>query len=171
VWCGILINGYEPDWLPRSQEVALLFERTVYNLLPEIMHLGGVEIYPQVMVLAGASIGSGTRIQSFSVIESGAVIGRDCTIRARTTVIGNVRMGDNVFVGSGVEFIDRRYPRNNHPEDPVEKTYIQNDVVLGVNSTIFPVTVGRGSIIGAASLILKDVPAGMKVCGTWKGTR
>jgi len=147
----------------------VLFQATVYNTGKDIFNYNDIEIYPQVMVLKGASIGKGTRIQSFSIIESGAFIGRNCTIRARNTIIGNVRMGDNVFVGSGVEFIDRRHPRNNHPEDPTELTYIQNDVVLGVNSTIFPVVVGRGAIVGAAALILKDVPPHKKVRGEWNG--
>jgi acetyltransferase-like isoleucine patch superfamily enzyme len=143
------------------------FKADIYHTGKEIFDYYGIKIYPQVMIFKGAVIGSGTRIQSFSIIESGAVIGTDCTIRARSTIIGGVRMGDNVFVGSGVEFIDRRHPRNNHPEDPTELTYIQNDVVLGVNSTIFPVTVGKGSIVGAASLVLKDVPPFTKVKGEW----
>ena len=127
----------------------------------------GVQLYPMAMILPGADIGGNTRIQSFSIVEGGAIIGRDCTIHAHNIISGQVRIGNNVFVSSFVGFIDRRHPRNNHPEDPLEETYIQSDVVLGVNSTIFPVTVGKGSIIGAAAVVLKDVPPNTRVRGTW----
>jgi UDP-2-acetamido-3-amino-2,3-dideoxy-glucuronate N-acetyltransferase len=147
--------------------VSKKFGATIFHTGKEIWDYYGVKMYPMSMVMEGAEIGEGTRIQSFTVIEAGAVIGKNCTIRAHNTVIGAVTMEDNVFMGSGTQFIDRRYPRNNHPEDPTERTYIERDVVLGVNSTIFPVWIGQGAIIGAASLVLKDVPPYEKVKGTW----
>lgn len=162
------ICGDEQTAYPVKWEARLEFRSKYINTTWDIVTFSnGVQLYPMAMILEGAIIGSGTRIQSFSIIEPGAIIGRDCTIRARSTIIGSVWLGKNVFVGSGVEFIDRRHPRNNHPEDPIAETFVHDNVVLGVNSTIFPVSIGEGAVIGAASLVLKNVPPGKVVRGIW----
>jgi len=130
------------------------------------------------------SIGEGTRIWQFSVILKDSRIGRNCNICAHTfiendVVIGNnvtikcgvqlwdgLRVGNNVFIGPNATFCNDKYPKSGNREYECLQTIIEDDVSIGANATILPgVKLGRGAVIGAGSVVTKDVPQGVTVIG------
>ena len=121
-------------------------------------------------------IGENTRVWQFSVILPGAVLGDDCNICAHTliendVIIGNrvtiksgvylwdgITLEDDVFVGPCVAFTNDKYPRSKHYPDEFLRTVIKKGASIGANATILPgVTIGEGAMIGAGSVVLRDV--------------
>jgi len=132
-----------------------------------------------------AAIGDGTRIWAFTNIKKGAVIGRECnicdgcfvekgsvigdhvTIKHHVSVFDGVTLEDEVFVGSNVAFINDRHPRSHAGDGWVlEKTLVKKGASIGSNSTILcGITIGEYAVIGAGSVVTKDVGAHAIVCG------
>jgi acetyltransferase-like isoleucine patch superfamily enzyme len=123
------------------------------------------------------NIGEDTRIWQFAVILKNAVIGKNCNICAHTLIENNVIIGndvtvksgvylwdgitleDRVFVGPCVAFTNDKLPRSKIYPEAFLNTLIRYGASLGANSTILPgVTVGRFAMIGAGSVVTKDVP-------------
>lgn len=121
-------------------------------------------------------IGENTRVWQFSVILPGAVLGDDCNICAHTliendVIIGNrvtiksgvylwdgITLEDDVFIGPCVAFTNDKYPRSKHYPDEFLRTVIKKGASIGANATILPgVTIGEGAMIGAGSVVLRDV--------------
>jgi len=134
--------------------------------------------------VASSNIGEGTRIWQFVVVLDGAEIGKNCNICAQTLIEGDVVLGDNVTVKSGVQLWDATRIRDNvfigpnvtftndlHPrskEYPTEFSgvTVEANASIGANATILPgITVGEYSMIGAGSVVTKDVPAYAVVVG------
>jgi acetyltransferase-like isoleucine patch superfamily enzyme len=124
--------------------------------------------------LYGCAIGDETKIGAFVEIQSGAVIGKRVKISSHTFICEGVTIEDNVFVGHGVMFINDRYPRSTNPDGSIQTadnwecipTLIRKGASLGSNATILcGLTVGEGAIIGAGSVVTKDVPAWTVVAG------
>ncbi len=145
----------------------MIATENIFNNTSSIMQLDGVQLFPFSMILAGAEIGDGVRIQSFSIVEGGAKIGVRTTVHAHNIICGSVEIGENCFISSFVGFIDRTYPQN-RSKDPIEKTIIGNNVVIGVSAVLFPISVGDYAIIGANSTVLRDVEGGEIVSGVVK---
>ena len=149
----------------------MIVEESIHNFSGEIVTLpNGAQVFPGSIVLAGAHLGEGVRIQTFSFVESGAVIGAETTIRPHSHIPCKLTIGANCFEAGYTKFkpVNKCSERGDHPWLP---TFIGDDVSVGIGSTIFPVKIGDGVMIGAASLILKDVPEGMTVKGVWKGVK
>ena len=147
--------------------------------------------HDQALVHEDAQIGDGTRIWAFSNVQAGAVIGRECNICdgsfvERGAVVGNhvtikhhvqvfdgVTIEDDVFVGSNAAFINDRYPRSNREDEwTLEKTVVKKGATLGSNSVILcGITVGEYAVIGAGSVVTKDVPAYAIVHGNPAGVK
>ena len=141
--------------------------------------------HEKALVSPGAHIGAGTRIWAFANILDGVVIGADCNICdgcfvEKGAVIGNhvtlknhvcvwdgVTLEDDVFVGAGTTFINDRNPRSNRKDAWVlEKIVVKKGASIGANATIMcGVTIGEYAVIGAGSVVLKDVPAHTTVVG------
>jgi acetyltransferase-like isoleucine patch superfamily enzyme len=124
--------------------------------------------------LYGCSIGDNTKIGAFVEIQKNAKIGRYCKISSHTFICEGVIIEDNAFVGHNVTFINDKYPRstNNNgglqtEEDwKVEPTIVKRAASIGSGATILcSVTIGENSIVGAGSLVTKDVPANTIVAG------
>jgi UDP-2-acetamido-3-amino-2,3-dideoxy-glucuronate N-acetyltransferase len=124
--------------------------------------------------LYGCKIGDGTRIGPFVEIQKNAVIGRKCKIQSHTFVCEGVIIEDEVFVGHGVVFINDRYPRSTGAAGELQteadwrviRTVIKRGASIGSNATILcGVTVGEKSIVGAGSVVVRDVPEGVIVAG------
>jgi len=124
--------------------------------------------------LYGCSIGDNTKIGAFVEVQKNAVIGKNCKISSHTFICEGVTIEDNVFVGHGVVFINDPYPRaaNNdgtlQTEDDwkVEPTLVKKGASIGSGSTILcNVTIGENAIVGAGSVVVKDVPADTIVTG------
>jgi acetyltransferase-like isoleucine patch superfamily enzyme len=124
--------------------------------------------------LYGCEVGDETKIGAFVEIQKNAYIGKRCKISSHTFICEGVTIEDNVFIGHGVTFINDSYPRATTPQGElqsdrdwrVERTLIKKGASIGSGSTILAdVTVGENAIVGAGSVVTKDVPANAIVAG------
>ena len=124
--------------------------------------------------LYGCSIGDNTKIGAFVEIQKNANVGKNCKISSHTFICEGVVIEDNVFIGHGVTFINDTYPRATRPNGllqtdtdwAVEPTLIKRGASIGSGSTILAnVTVGENAIVGAGSVVTKDVAPNTIVAG------
>jgi UDP-2-acetamido-3-amino-2,3-dideoxy-glucuronate N-acetyltransferase len=124
--------------------------------------------------LYGCSIGAGTRIGTFVEVQRGAEIGSRCKIQSHTFICDGVRIGDAVFVGHGVMFINDRRPRATGPGGGLQsdadweltETIVEDGASIGSNATILcGVRIGTGAQVGAGAVVTRDVPPGASVVG------
>jgi acetyltransferase-like isoleucine patch superfamily enzyme len=124
--------------------------------------------------LYGCEIGDETRIGSFVEIQKGASIGARCKISSHTFICEGVVIEPEVFVGHGVTFINDRRPKATKPDGELEseadwlcqKTIIKRGASIGSGSTLLGgITVGENALIGAGSVVTRDVPGNATVAG------
>ena len=124
--------------------------------------------------LYGCEIGDETKIGAFVEIQKNAVVGKRCKISSHTFICEGVTIEDNVFVGHSVTFINDSYPRATTAEGglqteahwKVERTVVKKGASIGSGSTILSnISIGENAIIGAGSVVTKDVPANSIVAG------
>ncbi len=124
--------------------------------------------------LYGCEIGDGTKIRAFVEIQKNAKIGQNCKISSHTFICEGVTIEDGVFVGHGVTFINDSYPRainangqlQTEQDWVVERTFVKKGASIGSGSTILSkVTIGEHAIVGAGSVVTRDVPAYAIVAG------
>jgi len=124
--------------------------------------------------LYGCHIGDDTKIGAFVEIQKNAVVGRRCKISSHTFVCEGVTIEDNVFVGHNVAFINDTFPRattgagqlQTESDWKVEKTLVKKGASIGSGCTILAkVTIGENAIIGAGSVVTRDVPPNAVVFG------
>jgi acetyltransferase-like isoleucine patch superfamily enzyme len=124
--------------------------------------------------LYGCEIGDATKIGPFVEIQKNASIGKNCKIQSHTFICEGVTIEDGVLVGHGVTFINDKYPRATNEsgelqteEDwTVEPTLVKKGASIGSGATILSrVTVGEKAIVGAGSVVTRDVPPGCIVAG------
>lgn len=123
------------------------------------------KIYPLTNLYC-ESIGDNCMIASFVEIGRGVKIGNGCRVQAQTFIPEGVTIGDNVFIGPQVCFINCRYPQANRKTGTydIERIVVEDNVVIGAASTIMcGVVLGEGCFIGAGSMITKSVPPKTKV--------
>jgi len=114
--------------------------------------------------LYGCEIGDDCMVGPFVEIQKGVKIGNRVRIQSHTFICTRVLIEDDVFVGHGVMFINDRHPPRFAAEE-WEPTTIHRNVSIGSNSTLLPVEVGEHAIIGAGSVVTKDVPPYATVAG------
>ena len=131
-------------------------------------------VQPDLVNLYGCSIGDGTKVGAFVEIQRGAVVGCNCKISSHSFICEGVSIGNGVFVGHGVMFINDIYPRavtadgslQTHADWKVVSTKVMDRVSIGSNATILAgITIGEGSLIGAGAVVTHDVPADSIVAG------
>ena len=124
--------------------------------------------------LYGCTIGDNTKIGAFVEVQKNAAVGRNCKISSHTFICEGVTIEDDVFIGHGVTFVNDSYPRATAPGGSlqteadwiVEPTLVKKGASIGSGSTILAkVTIGEKAIIGAGSVVTKDVPPGTIVAG------
>jgi len=124
--------------------------------------------------LYGCSIGDNTKVGAFVEIQKNASIGRNCKISSHSFVCEGVSIEDNVFVGHGVKFINDKYPRSTTEDGSmqtesdwkVENTLIKRVASLGTGTVVLSnVTIGENSIIGAGSVVTRDIPDNVIAAG------
>lgn len=124
--------------------------------------------------LYGCEIGDNTKIGAFVEVQKNAKIGKNCKISSHTFVCEGVTIEDQVFVGHSVAFINDTYPRATIEEGclqteadwKVEKTLVKKGASIGSGCTILAnVTIGEHSLVGAGSVVTKDVPPSTIVAG------
>jgi acetyltransferase-like isoleucine patch superfamily enzyme len=122
----------------------------------------------------GCEVGDETKVGAFVEIQKNARIGRRCKISSHTFVCEGVHIEDNVFIGHSVTFINDAYPRatttagelQTEADWKVEHTVVRKGASIGSGSTILSrVTVGSNAIVGAGSVVTKDVPDNAIVAG------
>ena len=114
--------------------------------------------------LYDCEIGSNCMIGAFVEITGGVKIGNNCSIQSHSFICDMVTIEDNVFVGHGAMFINDLHPPQKD-NSKWKKTIIKKGTSIGTNATILPVVIGENSIIGAGSVVTKDVPPNVIVAG------
>jgi acetyltransferase-like isoleucine patch superfamily enzyme len=124
--------------------------------------------------LYGCSVGDDTKIGAFVEIQKNATVGNNCKISSHTFVCEGVTIEDGVFVGHSVAFINDAYPRSTTADGTlqteadwkVERTVVRRGASIGSGATILcNVTIGENALVGAGSVVTKDVPANAIVAG------
>jgi len=116
-------------------------------------------IWQFVVILAGAEVGSNCNICSHCFIENDVTVGDFVTIKNGVYLWDGIAIEDYVFIGPNVTFTNDRFPRSKQFPEEFEKTRIKKGASIGANATIIGgITIGDYSIIGAGSVVTKDVP-------------
>ena len=114
--------------------------------------------------LYGCELGDNVFVGPFVEIQSNVKIGKGTRISSHSFVCSSVEIGEDCFIAHGVVFTNDKFTEGR--EDWVErKTVVGNNVRIGSNATILPVTIGDNAVIGAGAVVTKDVPAGVTVKG------
>lgn len=132
--------------------------------------LGAGVVIADFVNLYGCEIGDGTRIGPFVEIQRGAKLGNRVKVQSHSFICEGVTIEDDVFIGHGVMFVNDKYPRTTLPTgiDSFEpqRVLIKRGASLGSNSTILgDVVVGKNAIVGAGSVVTRDVGDGEIVAG------
>ncbi|MFZ0759338.1 MAG: acyltransferase [Candidatus Sulfotelmatobacter sp.] len=123
--------------------------------------------------LYGCEIGDECKIGAFVEIQKNASVGRRCKISSHTFICEGVTIEDNVFIGHSVTFINDTYPRatadgqlQTEADWKVERTVVKNGASIGSGATILSkISIGENAIVGAGSVVTKDVPPNSIVVG------
>lgn len=124
--------------------------------------------------LYGCTIGARTRVGTFVEIQKGVMIGSDCKIQSHSFICEGVTIEDGCFIGHGVMFTNDRQPRavnadgslQTESDWTLEKTVVRRGASIGSNATILPgITIGERALVGAGSVVTKNVEAGTTVAG------
>ncbi len=143
------------------------------KIAPDVKLGTGVTIYDFVN-LYGCEIGDDTKIGTFVEIQKGSSIGKNCKIQSHTFICEGVVIEDDVFIGHNVTFINDRFPRATTADGMLqqeadwvcEPTFVKRGASIGSSVTLLcGITVGEHAIVGAGSVVTKDVPANTIVAG------
>jgi UDP-2-acetamido-3-amino-2,3-dideoxy-glucuronate N-acetyltransferase len=143
------------------------------SIAPDVKLGQGVKL-SKFINLYGCQIGDETKIGAFVEIQKNASVGRRCKVSSHTFVCEGVTIEDNVFIGHGVTFINDSYPRataegghlQTEQDWKVEKTVVKRGASIGSGVTILAnVTIGENAIVGAGSMVTRDVPPNTIVAG------
>lgn len=127
----------------------------------------GIEskIWQFCVVLEGAKIGANCNICAHVLIENDVIIGNRVTVKSGVQLWDGIRIEDDVFIGPNATFTNDRLPRSRGRYEQLI-TLVKKGATIGANATILPgITIGEKAMIGAGSVVTKDVPAGVVVMG------
>jgi UDP-2-acetamido-3-amino-2,3-dideoxy-glucuronate N-acetyltransferase len=126
----------------------------------------GTRVWAFVHILPGAQIGTDCNLCDHVFIENEVLVGDRVTIKSGVQLWDGVRIEDNVFIGPNVTFTNDPFPRSKQYLEKYSKTLIQKGASIGANATILPgITVGQNAMVGAGSVVTKDVPPNAIVVG------
>lgn len=132
-----------------------------------------VKIYDYVN-LYGCTIGDNTQIGTFVEIQKNARVGKNCKISSHTFICEGVVIEDNVFIGHNVTFINDLYPRATNKDGQLQAendwtcipTLVKKNASIGSSATLLcGVMVGQNAVVGAGSMVTKNIPANTIVAG------
>lgn len=138
-----------------------------YHCIADDVKLGKNVRLSKFINLYGCSVGNDTKIGAFVEIQKNACVGNNCKISSHTFICEGVEIEDDVFIGHSVTFINDTFPRatkaggglQTEEDWTVERTLVKKGASIGSGSTILSnVTIGEKAIIGAGSVVTKDVP-------------
>ena len=158
-WEGVAVKTRRARTSPNVEPVP-------FALIAPDVKLGKNVRVSQFTNLYGCEIGDHTKIGAFVEIQKNARIGRRCKVSSHTFVCEGVRVGDEVFIGHNVTFINDRYPRataggrlQTESDWACIPTVVERGASIGSGATLLcGVTVGENAIVGAGSIVTKDVP-------------
>jgi len=143
------------------------------RIAPDVV-LGKNVVLSDFINLYGCRIGSGTRIGPFVEVQKNAVIGKCCKIQSHTFICEGVTIEDEVFIAHGVMFTNDKFPRATNESGGLQTeedwevipTLVKKGASIGSNATLLcGITIGSGSIVGAGSVVIEDVPDKTIVAG------
>jgi UDP-2-acetamido-3-amino-2,3-dideoxy-glucuronate N-acetyltransferase len=144
-----------------------------YRLIDDVSFGEDVSVGPFTN-LYGCRVGDGTRIGPFVEVQRGAIIGRKCKIQSHTFVCDGVQIGDRVFVGHGVMFINDKRPRATNEARALQRaedwellrTVVEDGASIGSGAVILGgLTIGAGALVGAGAVVTSHVQPGETVAG------
>jgi len=111
------------------------------------------------IVLKNARIGSNCNINSHTFIENDVIVGDNVTLKCGVYLWSGLRIENNVFIGPNVTFTNDKYPRSKQYPDEFQTTVVKDGTSIGANVTVLGgVTIGKKSMIGAGSVVTKNIP-------------
>ena len=126
----------------------------------------GTRVGQYVVILPGAVIGRDGNICSHCFIENKVVVGDRVTVKCGVQLWDGVTLEDDVFVGPNATFTNDRVPRSRNASATLLPTLVKKGASIGANATILPgLTIGEGAMVGAGSVVTKDVPPRTLVVG------
>lgn len=146
-----------------------------YRLIGEDCRFGPGAVVHSFTNLYGCEIGAETRIGPFVEIQADVEIGTLCKIQSHTFICSGTTIGDRVFIGHGVTFVNDKYPRAANPQGSLQgpgdwellEIAVEEGATIGSGTTILGgVTIGAGAMIGAGALVAGDVTPGTTVVGS-----
>ena len=151
----------------------------ILNVNTEKQSLNNVKVGKDVKIFNfvnayGCSIDDGSKIGAFVEIQKGATIGKNCKISSHSFICEGVHIKDNVFIGHNVTFINDKFPRATNQDGSmqteadwkVEETIVEKNASIGSSATILcGVTIGENALVGAGSVVTKNVLANTVVAG------
>jgi UDP-2-acetamido-3-amino-2,3-dideoxy-glucuronate N-acetyltransferase len=115
-------------------------------------------IWQYVIVLPGATIGNNCNINSHCFVENDVIIGNSVTVKCGVYIWDGITIEDNVHIGPNVTFTNDLYPRSKH-NFKISNTVVKHGASLGANATIIAgITIGEFALIGAGSVVTKNIP-------------
>lgn len=144
-----------------------------HRLIADVEFGPDVAVYPFTN-LYGCRIGASTRIGTFVEVQRGARIGAHCKIQSHSFICDGVTIGDRVFVGHGVMFVNDKRPRAANADGTLLteadwqllETVVEDDVAIGSGAVILGgVRLGAGALVGAGAVVTHDVAPGATVAG------
>jgi acetyltransferase-like isoleucine patch superfamily enzyme len=144
-----------------------------YRLIDDV-EFGENVVVHQFTNLYGCQIGDNTRIGTFVEVQRGAIIGVNCKIQSHAFICDGVEIGDKVFVGHGVLFINDKYPKATNAEGELEtetdwslqRTVVEEGASLGSGAVILGgVRIGKQAVVGAGAVVTRDVEEEQTVSG------
>ena len=124
--------------------------------------------------LYGCEVGDDSKIGTFVEVQKGAKIGKHCKVSSHTFICEGVTIGDEVFIGHGVTFTNDRFPQATNEDGSAQtdddwevvETIVENRASIGSGATLLcGITIGESSLVGAGSVVTKDVPPRTIVAG------
>jgi acetyltransferase-like isoleucine patch superfamily enzyme len=143
------------------------------RIAPDVQLGKDVKIFAFVN-LYGCTIGDGSKIGAFVEIQKNVTIGKNVKVSSHTFICEGVEIEDNAFVGHNVSFINDKYPRSANADGSLQseadwkvvRTRVKRGASIGTSVTILcGVTIGENAIVGAGSVVTKDVPDNVVVAG------
>jgi acetyltransferase-like isoleucine patch superfamily enzyme len=148
-------------------------EQLYQRIAPDVRLGQGVRLAAFIN-LYGCEIGDETKIGAFVEVQKGVKIGKRCKISSHSFLCEGVTIEDEAFIGHNVTFINDRYPRSTRMDGHLKNekdwsctpTLVKRGASIGSSATLLcGVTVGEHAIVGAGSVVTKDVPAYAVVAG------
>ena len=144
------------------------------NYISDDVQLGENVKLSKFINLYGCSIGENSKIGAFVEIQKNSAIGKNCKISSHSFICEGVTIEDNVFVGHNVVFTNDIYPRATTPQGTLQieadwnctPTLVKSGATIGSSVTLLcGITIGENSLVGAGSVVTKDVPSNTIVAG------